>query len=260
MEDGDTFDYVMLKPRSEILSVRVTVLVDSSQEVLSRILSLRNVKELKEIERKSREFLSLVSHELQSHYASLERELPDELDDRSTEISDLISNLVFYSEIEAGPMRLERRGGDLGEILAASASELQSSFAARGASLEIARGTCPPVLVDHERLDALVKGVLRYVLAHIGVGAAVRAFVGCGRDDPEVHLIFDVNGLELTASEISDLFDKTYQVENFISMLGRQTAGLSLIFLEHIAAAHGGQFSVTPTGPAAVRFCASLRR
>lgn len=260
MDDGETFDLLLLKPRAEMLSVRVTAITDPSGVLRTRILSMRSVRELKEVERKNREFLSLVSHELESHYARLEKDIPSHLRAASGEVADLIANLVFYSEIESGPLRLERRGVDVQELLQNAADEMRPELEARSIELTIAAGAAASILADPERLEIVVKGLLRYVSGQIQDGGSVLCTLQPQPGSPEIVLHFEVVGTELTTKELGDLFDKTYQVENFISILGRQTAGLSLVFLKHIAEAHGGSFWAQRADDGTVHFFVSLRR
>jgi signal transduction histidine kinase len=261
LPDGETFDYVVLKPRPEMLSVRTTVLKDRDGETTAIILGMRNVKELKEIERKNLEFLSLVSHELENHFRELEGQLPAHMERGAAEVMDLISNLVFYSEIESGPMRLERRVEDPYELIRAAAADLARQFESKGIEFELSEGKSTSVLVDPERIVGLVKGILRYVISGTEKGCKVLVQVEPSEQvRGEVHVHFDINGLELSEKDIVDLFDKTYQVENYISIIGRQTTGLGFVFLRHIAEAHGGSFSAVPLDNGALRFSVTVRR
>ncbi len=229
-------------------------------------VALRRSRELQ------REFLSRLSHELRTPltairgYASSlmqpdvtwdgdsEQRFLERIAAESARLGRLVDDLLDFSAIESGVMRLQPDWCDLRLVVEAAISCLPDEHAAT-VSLRC-DDTLPAVWADHDRLEQVFVNLLTNAFRHNPAGTSVG--VSAKQAPPPVLPAFrplDANGTPAAAVEISVVddglgFPEALAAAPFESARRQRSpsagAGLGLSIARGIIEAHGGQIELAP--------------
>jgi signal transduction histidine kinase/ABC-type multidrug transport system ATPase subunit len=229
-------------------SLRLALERDEAEQAHQQAAALRRSHQLQ------RDFLSRLSHELRTPltairgYASslLASDVTWDDDSKlrflnriageSARLGRLVGDLLDFSAIESGLLRLQQDWCDLALVIEAAVSCLPPD---RSLAVEV---DCPagfgPVWADHDRLEQVFVNLLENALRHNPPGVEVRVQVSlAGSDSVAIRVADDGEGIptELRAQ----LFES--QERGATSAPG---AGLGLSIARGIVVAHGGHISL----------------
>jgi signal transduction histidine kinase/ABC-type multidrug transport system ATPase subunit len=226
--------------------------------------------------RRSRElqrgFLSRLSHELRTPltairgYASSllqpdvtwdgpsERRFLDRIAAESARLGRLVDDLLDFSAIESGVMRLQPDWCDVQLVIQAAVSCLPPEWSS--AVSVAAEAGLPPIWADHDRLEQVFVNLLSNALRHnpTGTSVSVRACALPGSPDQpagaaegrEVEIVVSDDGAGFPGHLVAAPFEPTR---------GNRTrsagAGLGLSIARGIVAAHGGAIELVRARPGA---------
>jgi signal transduction histidine kinase len=206
-----------------------------------------------------RDFLSRLSHELRTPltairgYASSlmapdvrwdaesQRRFLDTIATESARLGRLVEDLLDFSAIESGVMRLTRDWCDLALVADAAVSCLPPDQAP---AVDVrCSDRLPPVYADHDRLEQVLLNLLSNAIRHNPSGTRVRLTAAPSpRDAVEICVSDDGLGLP---TELSDApFESTRGHRS-----GSAGAGLGLSITRGIVEAHGGTIELVATEP-----------
>ena len=206
-----------------------------------------------------RDFLSRLSHELRTPltairgYASSlmapdvrwdaesERRFLETIATESARLGVLVEDLLDFSAIESGVMRLTRDWCELALVADAAASCLPPGQAD---AVEVRCGDdLPPVFADHDRLEQVLLNLLTNAIRHNPPGTQVTLSV-IPQPPDAVEIRVSDNGLGLPAELAEAPFEPSQ---------GRRSrtagAGLGLSITRGIVEAHGGNIELVTTEP-----------
>jgi signal transduction histidine kinase len=209
---------------------------------------------LAELDRLKSEFVSMVSHELRTPlglikgYAgtllrpdvSLDAATREEflrvIDEETDRLTELVTNLLDMSRIEAGTLRVDRQPVPLARVLAACADRLRAREPRRVLHVDVPE-RLPLVLADERRIaqvvDNLLTNAVRYSPEEAPVALSARA-----RDD-RVEVAVRDEGLGIPADLRHQVFEKFFRVDASDTRRFAGT-GLGLAICRGIVQAHGG--------------------
>ena len=224
---------------------------------------MRNITVLKERERAKSEFLALVAHRLyepmvryRDKLKKLSTTLPAELSEnhrvffeKTTRFIDSLYNMVvkllYFSELEAGPLRIERYRVDLNEMVDQVLERVLPMTVDRNITLEKQLPAKGPVIsLDEERIHQVMYNLM---VNAIKLSEAEKTIQVSLEDDVEqARFSVIAEGEELPVEDFSSIkkqfsADKDLMIESETE-IGR--SGLELAFIKHIIDAHGGQIQV----------------
>ena len=252
--DGRTHTYQALaSPMSSIAGARrgvVTVLRDITARV--------------ELERMKTNFLSVVSHELKTPLHSikgfveiillgktgpvneLQRDFLGTVKEQTNQLQRLISDLLEFSRMEAGQVRLRMEPVDLGDLVADVATKLgpQAANASVNIIVQVAPGFAA-IEADPMRIEQVMTNLVDNAIKFTPPGGAIRV-TGSG-DASVVELRISDSGIGIPLEEQQRIFDRFYQVDGGSSRLYKG-AGLGLSICKHIVEHHGGHIWVESPG------------
>jgi len=234
-------------------------LLEEEREVAaarSRELSVANVR-LAELDRLKTEFVSMVSHELRTPLglikgytgSLLQPDLvPDEttrrefltvIDDETDRLTELVTNLLDMSRIEAGTLRVDPHPVDLASVLAECSARLHAREPERDVGLEVP-DQLPAVLADGRRIGQVVDNLLtnaaRYSPANTRIMLRARTHNG------HVEVVVADQGPGIPPSKREQVFDKFVRLDDHADRPGG--TGLGLAICRGIVQAHGGRIWV----------------
>jgi signal transduction histidine kinase len=236
----------------------------------SRELAAANMR-LAELDQLKTDFVSMVSHELRTPLglikgytgSLLEPDLlPDEatrrefltvIDEETDRLTELVSNLLDMSRIEAGTLRVDPQPTELGRLLEASGARLRAREPGRRLTVDVP-AELPKVLADERRIvqvvDNLLTNAARYSPAGAEIGLRARAV------DGHVEVAVLDQGPGVPGDKRDQVFDKFVRLEGAGAQPGG--TGLGLAICRGIVQAHGGAIWVESNADRGSTFAFSL--
>jgi signal transduction histidine kinase len=225
---------------------------------------------LAELDRLKTDFVSMVSHELRTPLglikgytgSLLQPDLvPDEdtrrefltvIDEETDRLTELVSNLLDMSRIEAGGLRVDPHPTELGRLLEASGARLRVREPDRQLALDVPP-ELPRVLADEQRiaqvLDNLLTNAARYSPPDTRIGVRARAV------DGHVEVAVQDQGPGVPEDKREQVFDKFVRLDGSNHPGG---SGLGLAICRGIVQAHGGRIWVEANPDQGSTFAFSL--
>ncbi|MGH2897508.1 MAG: ATP-binding protein, partial [Solirubrobacteraceae bacterium] len=211
-----------------------------------------------ESDRLKGEFFALVSHELRTPltsimgYVELLREEPDltpdlrhfvdVIDRNADRLQQLLGDVLFVTQVEAGKLALHAMPVAFNELVLA-AVELARPLAQTGEiTLRTWLEPVPPLLADRDRLHQLLDHLVSNALKFTPPGGSVEVALERVRDG--VALTVRDTGIGIAEDEQERLFERFFRT-TAATERAVAGAGLGLTVCKAIVEAHGGAISVT---------------
>ncbi len=217
----------------------------------SRELTLANAR-LAELDRLKSDFVSMVSHELRTPLGLIKgytgtllqqdldsatrEEFLRVIDEETDRLTELVTNLLDMSRIEAGTLRVDLQPTQLEGLLRASADRLRTREPGRALQVDVPE-RLPLVLADERRitqvLDNLLTNAVRYSAPETAITLAARSSKG------HVEVAVADQGAGIPADKRDQVFEKFFRVDSSDTR-GFAGTGLGLAICRGIVNAHGG--------------------
>jgi len=290
---GKTFssDEILLQDRFyRIIVSPVEGIVGLEKEVFGCVVVFRDITREKEIEKMREDFTSMIVHELRSPLDTIKKMIEfirenkqkkaEQLEyfqmmyKKSTDMLELINNLLDVAKIEAGKFQIQKQAADIKQVVQECISFYGTLAQDSGVRLvnHFGSGLSEKVNFDSftvsQVLNNLVSNAIKFtekngkvsidVLAHkkgkdITEEAAqekIKWFLGAKTEDFKAigdSLVVAVtdNGRGIPAAEIGQLFNKFSQVKD--TFIKKQGTGLGLAIVKGIIESHQGIIGVGST-------------
>lgn len=243
--------------------------------LVERSLRERN-DALQEADKLKTEFLANVSYELRSPLTSIagfadmlqqnyvgelsgkQREYVTSIQQASTQLMDLVNDILDLASIEAGFMQLEMAPVDVSALL----SEARDAVAERTQRhhLELvleAEAVLPKIQGDALRLKQCLVNLLSNAIRFSTDGK--RIWLGANIVEDELQLYVQDEGPGIPAAELPRIFNKFYKGKNEAIAASKSKAGtgLGLSMVKNFTELHGGRV-IVDTEPGKTRFTCAL--
>ena len=212
-----------------------------------------------ESERLKDEFVAQVSHELRTPLTSIIGYVETMLDgevgefteeqerflrvvDRNAErLLQMVGDLLFVGELDAGKLELEPRPLDLTRLVGECVEAAQPNAAERGVELSLDEDDVPELTGDRQRLGQVVDNLLSNALKFTPPGGRVAVRL---RRTPAGRVAIEVedSGIGIPEPEQARLFDRFFRADGARAIPGN---GLGLAVARAIVEAHRGTIGVT---------------
>ncbi len=248
-------ELVLAAPQSHTLQARPFPIYDSGGANLGPGILLRDITRERELDEMKSQLLSTVSHELRTPLASIKgfattllredvqwdeksrREFLSIIDEESDRLSELISNLLDMSRIEAGTLRVEPEPTDLRPIV----EETVASFQVMTRDHQLQASTPPSlplVTADPRRVRQVLRNLVDNAVKYSPQGGPISIAVRVSEEDLEISVADQ--GLGVEPDHMEHIFDRFYQVDS-ASTRKVGGSGLGLSICRAIIEAHGGR-------------------
>lgn len=248
-EAGSTMtdaDLVLMKPEGVVLSTRATPMVGVRGRDLGRVMRFSNSTEQRAEERRRGQFLAMVAHRLESALRRVEG-LPPSPDPRDEplqhaswrELGRLVQSFLYYSDIEAGPLRILRSDVCLKTLVREVVERRREELARHGVRLlkKLGRPT-KKVYIDRDRTTHVLTALLETSQDLMPTGGTLQVSARRQREEQSITLGGTLTQPAL-ADRVEDLLDRDRMVERYLST-PEEEIDLSLAFAGHIVDAQGG--------------------
>jgi len=224
-------------------------------EAVQRLLAEQNER-LRELDKLKDEFVSLVSHELRTPLTSirgyvellLSEELNDDqrrflgiVDRNSERLLELVSDLLFLAQIEAGKLAIDVGSLDLKKVIEECIETSSAVADSRGVKLEATIERLPKIEGDRVRLHQVLDNLLSNALKFTPSGGRVE--VRLMRAGEAAVLEVADTGFGIPEEEQARLFERFFRsssaTENAIP-----GTGLGLTITKAIVERHGGRIEI----------------
>jgi signal transduction histidine kinase len=225
-------------------------------EAVQQLLSVQNER-LRELDGLKDEFVSLVSHELRTPLTSIrgyvelllddaeagsnERRYLEIVDRNSERLLELVSDLLFLAQIEAGKLGIERRQVDLSKIVEECIETSSPVAGARGIELVAKVERVPKLQGDRARLAQVLDNLVSNGLKFTRSGGRVE--VRLSAEDGAAVLEVEDTGFGIPAAEQVRLFERFFRSSNATESAIPGT-GLGLTITKAIVERHGGRIEI----------------
>jgi signal transduction histidine kinase len=251
---------------------------DEAGTALGTVTILRDTTRDQEVERLKSEFLTVVSHELQTPLTAIKGALELVLDDDSGRLSrvqrrfldtidrncgrlvSLVGDLLDLSRLEAGRIELEVLPLDTSSVVRGAMASMANLFEARGTRVAVDVPECvPPMLGDRRRVEQILTNLLSNAAKYTPSGGGGRVDISARAEDDRVSLVVADNGPGVPEGEREMVFDKFYRGRD-AARRGEAGSGLGLAIVKSLVELHGGSIRVEPAQPRGTRFVVELPR
>jgi two-component system, OmpR family, phosphate regulon sensor histidine kinase PhoR len=223
------------------------------------VLVLRDVSELKRLERLRHQFIANVSHELKTPLSSIraytetllggarndpahcERFLT-RIDEQAVRLQELILDMLSLARIESGQMALDLADVSVARVVRRCVADYEPQAVARELVLEnLVDDAGVRVHADEEGLRQILSNLIDNALKYTPPGG--RVSVRCRPNGRMVDIEVADTGVGIAAEHHARLFERFYRVDKARSReLGG--TGLGLAIVKHLCQAMGGTVSV----------------
>jgi signal transduction histidine kinase len=225
--------------------------------VTSVVVVFQDLTRAKELDQVKQDFFSMVTHDLRSPIATIKgiarsaleeaeggsaaARYLDEIDEEADFLTDLVSNLLDMSRLEAGVNMFEPESCHMADIVGDALRRARRSRLAAGREIAAeVPADLPPLFADPQQTGRVLDNLLSNALKYSASPVLVRSFV-----DSDSRIVTEVidRGEGVPASHIDGIFSKFFRVRQGMRR-GREGAGLGLAICKAIIEAHKGEIGV----------------
>ncbi|NUN49572.1 MAG: PAS domain S-box protein [Candidatus Brocadiae bacterium] len=243
------------------LAVGSSLLRDEELKTHGVIIAIRDMTASREMERLRKldqmksDFVANVSHELRTPLTSIkaycealegmattdqQAEFLKVIDEESDRLLGLIEDLLNFSRIASGKLKLNVEPGDLGDLVreVVTLSRLQSPAHA----LEVrCPDDLPEAVFDWNRMKEVLINLVSNAIKYSPAGGTVR--VELSTAEGNVRIDVSDEGIGISEADQKNLFQQFFRVDGSLTAQVSGT-GLGLAIVKGIAEAHGGTVMV----------------
>ena len=230
------------------------------------VLTLRDITELRRMERVRRDFVANISHELRTPLASIKllaetlssgaaggdpdtaRDLSVQIEREVDHLAQLVDELLDLSRIESGETKLALEAVDPAPIVAGIIERMRPLGDRHRVTLRDVSDSPaerPAARADVVRLRQALVNLAHNAIKFSHAGGEVR--VGWEARNGSVRFTVADDGVGIPVSHQTRIFERFYKVDRARSRDDAEdggSAGLGLAIVRHIAEAHGGSVGV----------------
>ncbi len=219
-----------------------------------------------------RDLLANVSHELKTPLTSIQgfsqamvdgemrtdddyREAGRIIHEEAHRMRELVDDLLYLSQMEAGQVTLTRERLHLEELLEAALARFRHRAEERGSTLRYEAAPLPAIEADGRRLEQVFVNLVDNAIQHSPPGSTVtvRAQAANGSVRVTVHN----TGSFIAPEDVSRVFERFYQSDSSRVWKGGH-AGLGLAIAAEIVEAHGGAIEAASSPEEGTEFRVTL--
>lgn len=221
----------------------------------------RMAEALEQVERRRRDLIADVAHELRTPLASIAGYMEGLLDGvlpaspevfhrvhrEATRLQRLVEDLQELSRAEAGQLSLHLRPVSVLELVEATVARLRPQFEDKDVAVTVrAAPEIPRVLADPDRVIQVLTNLVGNALQYTPPGGSVEVRVSAA--ERSVVIAVTDTGLGIPPEHLPHIFDRFYRVDRSRTRASGGS-GIGLTIARHLVEAHGGTISAESPGP-----------
>jgi two-component system phosphate regulon sensor histidine kinase PhoR len=247
-------------PSDPVLMANCAPVRGEKGQILGSVTALRDITELKELDKAKSTFVSMVAHELRAPLAAIEGYLDIILDgvvvndppkvgtimercrERTRGLLALINDLLAISRMQAGRLAKEKEKLQLSGPLKEVAELIKGEALERKIAVELEIvGELPPVYGNQEDLTRVFTNLLDNAIKYNRAGGKV--LIRAWADDAFFKVQVQDTGIGIPKKDLEHIFNEFYRVKSKETRAIAGT-GLGLTIAKRIIEAHNGHMEV----------------
>ena len=247
-------------PSGPVLMANCAPVKDEKGQIIGVVTVLRDITELKALDKAKSTFVSLVAHELQAPLAAIEgyldiildggggkdpektRKILDRCRERTSGLLALIQDLLAISRMQSGRIVREKEKLRLTDVLKEVVELMKGEALERGVKIAAELPEeLPPISANREDLTRVFTNLVDNAIKYNHPGGKV--FVRARANDAFIHVEVQDTGIGIPKEEREKIFDEFYRVKSKETQRISGT-GLGLCIAKRILEAHNGDIEV----------------
>ena len=247
-------------PQGPTLMANCAPVKDERGQTIGTVTVIRDISELKELDKAKSTFVSMVAHELRAPLAAVEGYLDVILDgpgvddpkkvqkilersrNRTRSLLALIDDLLAISRMQTGRMAKEKEKLSASPLLKEVGELIRGEAFSRQIDLEMdLAGDLPLVSANREDLTRVFTNLLDNAIKYNRRGG--RVLIRAKKDEGFVDIEIQDTGIGIAKKDLDHIFDEFYRVKTKETQTIAGT-GLGLAIAKKIIEAHNGQIEV----------------
>ena len=212
--------------------------------------------ELSQLDRLQKELIANISHDLRTPltmikgYGEMMRDIPDEntpenmqlILDETERLSELVSDLLDISRLQAGASSLQRTEFDLTEIISEVMARYDAFARLQGYSIHWIAEESAPVLADRKMILQVFYNLINNAINYTGEDKQIRVCQTV--KDGKVRISFTDTGMGIPQDQLPLIWDRYYKVDK-VHRRATVGSGLGLSIVKAILDKHCAAYGVT---------------
>jgi signal transduction histidine kinase len=247
-------------PSSPVLMAKCAPVKDEKGQIIGVVTVLRDITELKALDKAKSTFVSLVAHEVQAPLAAIEgyldiildgggggdsektRKILDRCRERTGGLLALIQDLLAISRMQSGRIAREKEKLRLTDVLKEVVELMKGEALERGVEIAVELPQeLPSISANREDLTRVFTNLMDNAIKYNRAGG--RVFLQAKAVDAFLQVEVQDTGIGIPPEEKEKIFDEFYRVKNKDTQ-GIGGTGLGLSIAKKILEAHNGHLEV----------------
>jgi len=248
------------EPEPATLMANVSVVRDENGEMLGVVSILRDITQLKEIDRVKSQFISMVAHELRAPLSAIEsylatylsgaagsdpkfnQQMLERAKQRAHSLLDLVNDLLQISRLESQRIVRKKELLDMKEIISSTIELLKPQAQEKGIQIESRLpDKCPLIEADRAEMEQLCTNLISNAIKYNRENGKVH--VAMSATDGFLKIEVADTGIGIAKEDLSQIFDEFYRVSRPETRYVTGT-GLGLSIVKKIVTSHFGHIDV----------------
>ena len=248
------------EPELQTLMANVSVVRDENKEMLGVVCIIRDITQLKEIDRVKSQFVSMVAHELRAPLSAIEnyittyltgaagddpefnRNMLERSKQRAHSLLNLVEDLLQISRMEYQTVSRKKELLDVTEIISNTVELLKPQGKDKNLKFETKiPKPCPTIEADREEMEQLFTNLISNAVKYNVENGSVSVILESTDNFLEIK-IKDI-GIGLAENDLTQVFDEFYRVSREETRYITGT-GLGLSIVKKIVGNHLGRINV----------------
>jgi len=248
------------EPELQTLMANVSVVRDENKEMLGVVCIIRDITQLKEIDRVKSQFVSMVAHELRAPLSAIEnyittyltgaagddpefnRNMLERSKQRAHSLLNLVEDLLQISRMEYQTVSRKKELLDVTEIISNTVELLKPQGKDKNLKFETKiPKPCPTIEADREEMEQLFTNLISNAVKYNVENGSVSVILESTDNFLEIK-IKDI-GIGLAENDLTQVFDEFYRVSREETRYTTGT-GLGLAIVKKIVENHLGIINV----------------
>ncbi len=242
--------------RTLTILVNATPIHSDDGKIVSAVAVIQDMTPLEEMERMRNDFLAMVSHELRGPLTTIKgsaatvlsttrpfsptetRSFFHTIDQQADLLSDLVSNLLDVTRIEAGALEVDPKPTDVNDLVEEAVNSFPQGRSRQTVQVDLPPDL-PPIWADSQRVAQVLNNLLSNASKYSLATSPIR--VTASLQDPYLAVSVMDEGEGVTADQLPRLFRKFSRVGLKEVQENVEGHGLGLAICKGIVEAHGGR-------------------
>ncbi|OQY44824.1 MAG: hypothetical protein B6242_11820 [Anaerolineaceae bacterium 4572_78] len=252
-------EVTMPDQKSTTLRVFSTKVSDEDDKSIGEVRVVYDITKEKQLESIKDEFVSTVSHELNTPLFTiqgflrllLDGEVPEPemqqeflqiMDTEANRLADMVRLLIEANKVAAGLLELETAPVQIIRVIKKTLRKLHPRIQQADLSLTVKLPPSMPIIVvDAQRMEQVITHVIDNAINFTDSGG--RVTVTAERKDNSIVIAVSDTGIGIAENELTKVFDKFYQIASHSTRIVGGS-GLGLYLAQYIVHKHNGKFFV----------------